>query len=1259
MNKRLLLVLLVLAFLPFKMKAEWVTLYKNKTAQTPPKVQILSDDNSGTILKIEIAGFDIRQFTTDGKSYQVVDLLSDIFVTNPGSPELPHIAKILAVPDQAGISVEVIETGEIQTFQNIYLPPARQSWWEGQPETAYEENSKAYNSDEIFPNEFASTEAPSVFRDFRIARVSVFPLRYNAAKRELQAVSSITVRVNYGKGEVINPKTSPKHKIAPSFAKLYRSFIFNYQSVLDNRYDGREDGRELMLCIMPDIFPAGFQVYADWKRQSGTDIHVTKFSDIGANATNPDIIKTHIADAYHNWENPPTYVLIIGDDGVFPKKIITYPDYSFPSDDYFVEIDGDDYFPEMMIGRFTNQGDTRMQIMINKFLLYEKNPYTADTDWFKKATCCSNNEYQSQVDTKTFVSEVLLQSGGFSSVDLMMSDGNSWGGGCSYNLNDIVDVINEGRGYLNYRGEGWYYGWYANCYDFPTDEVSNLNNGQKFTFVTSIGCGVAMFDCPGGNSFGEEWVEMGSLTSPKGACAFVGPTSNTHTTYNNRIDKGIYVGMFQEGMDTPGQALLRGKMYMYNVFGNDYYTQYHFKVFHVLGDPSIHIWKEVPTAITVEYPATILVGNDQVEVTVKFASSGQPVPDAEVCLTGSELFATGMTDATGKVTINITPEILETLKVTVRGKWVIPIQGDLEVIEILELIEPEGLPVIVDIDGNTDGLINPNEHCNFTITLKNWGTQTANNIQATLSTPNTNYVEIITASPVNFGNIASGNTTTGNPFQFFVKPNCPIGQIITLNLHVTSSNTAWDYEFTAEVMGCELHYDNFVVYDADEPDMNFRMDPGETVVLVVSVENTGADIAPNVMGILSSNDPYITIPDSIGTFGTLAINGSATNTDFNFMVSVAPNCPVGYMADYSLKLYTQNGNYPYQFIDNLEIPVGLPISTDYSGPDAYGYYAYSNDDTFYDETPVYDWKEISYFGSQITLPAMSDYTQTINIPFAFTYYGVSYNQIRVSTDGWMAFGSGTQTAPINNVLPSNDNVNNMVAVFWDDLLDSEFYMGKIFYSNDYINNRFIIEWDSISHNGFLSEPEREVFQAILLNPVHYPTATGDGEMIFQYKTVKNPESTTIGIENASQDVGLQYVFNNNYSATATSLVDNFALKFTTDPPFTTIITAIGDNQDGKNLNSDGFGLQQNHPNPFTSSTRIDYTLARSGHATLSIFNVNGELVRTLKNGNQAAGKYSVEWNGLNEAGNQVNSGIYFYRLQTNDFVGTMKMFLVR
>jgi hypothetical protein len=1259
MFKNVLLVLLISLLVPFSMLAEWIPLDRNKTYETPPKVTLLKDDNNSTVIKFEISGFNMKDFMAGDRSYQALNLMSVMLTTEPGLPELPYIAKVLAVPDQAGISVEVLETGKVQTFKDIYLPPARASWYEGEPEPPYMEDRDAYRSDALYPAELAKVEPPSVFRDFRIARVSVFPVRYNPAKKELQVVSSITVRINYGKGEVVNPRTATNKAIAPSFGKLYRSFIFNYQEVLNAQYGGREEGHDLVLCIMPDEFAASFQVYADWKRQSGTDVHLTKFTQIAGNPMNPDVMKAYIAEAYHTWEIPPTYVLIVGDDGVFPKKIVTYPDYSFPNEDFFVEIDGNDFFPEMMIGRFTNQGDYRMQVMIHKFLLYEKTPNTVSTAWFKKGTVCSNNAYQSQIDTKRFAASEMRQYGGFTSVDTLMSDGDYWGGNCSVDLQDVLNAINDGRSYLNYRGEGWSSGWQASCYYFSTSDVSGLNNGERFTFVTSIGCGVAMFDEYSGNCFGEEWIEEGSLTSPRGGVAFVGPTSNTHTAFNNAIDSGIYIGMFQEGLDTPGEALLRGKLNMYNVYGNDYYVPYHYKIYCVLGDPSIHIWKDVPLAVNVDYPASILVGPNQLEFTVTFASSGAPVPNAQLTLAGDSIFSTAFSDAQGHVIMEITPELPDTLMLTVRGGKVYPYQATIEIVQPAELVVPNGNPVIVDVDGNTDGLINPNENGTITFTLKNWGSQTAGNVVATLLSLEPDNLQITSTAPVSFGNLASGASYTGNPFQFHVSPNCPIGETVPLQLHVISSDNGWDYYYSVEVFGCKLVIKTFMVNDAGSVNENYRMDPGETVMLFVSIMNEGEDIAPNVMGVLSSDDPYITIDDSIGTYGTLNISGISLNAPDYYMVSVDAACPTAYLAEYSLKLYTQNGNYPYVTIPTLLIPVSLPIQNDYTGPDAYGYYGYSSDD-YFDQAPDYNWYEIEGLGNEIVVPGLGDYTQTVNLPFTFKYYGIDYTQLRISTDGWIALGSGTQTTSINAPLPNNDNVNCMVAAFWDDLYDSQTAEGKILYYHDVLNHRYIIEWDSIARNDFGAEPNVEIIQVVLFDPDYYPTPTGDGEIIIHYKNVEAPESCTVGIENHSQDVGLQYLFNTNYDPTASALMNEFSIKFSTQPPFASIITSVADDPGGiSNTGHNGFILEQNQPNPFNSITWINYTLPEQSNITLNIYNVNGSLVRTLQNGPQPAGKYSVKWNGLNNAGSPVSSGIYFYRLETEGFTGTRKMFILK
>jgi hypothetical protein len=1252
MKRSTLITGLFLVFLSIQVYAEWVPLKKNDNTKIEPRANIISSDETSIVISFEIFGFDLTDFKADGKTYQSVDLLTDIFTATSGSPQLPYIAKILAIPDRSGISVEVLETGQVYTFKNIALAPARESWWEGEQEPAYTINAEVYNTEGIYPKEIASMDSPSVFRDFRISRLSVFPVRYEPKKSELQVFSSIKVKVTFDGKDVINPKTSPKKAISPSFAELYRSSIFNYQEVLNQYYSGKEDGREVMLCIMPDNFVNSFQVYADWKRQSGIDIHITKFSDINATASNPNTIKSHITDAYNTWENPPTYVLIVGDDGVFPKKIVTYPSYSFPWEEFFVTVDGDDYFPEMMIGRFTNQEDYRMQVMINKFMLYEKQPYTDDPTWLKKGICCSNNAYESQVETKRFVANVMLEDGHFASVDTMMSNG-SWGESCTYSLSNIISAINQGRSFLNYRGEGWSSGWYASCYSFSTSDVSALNNGQKFTFVTSIGCGVAMFDTYGGNCFGEEWVQLGTLTNPRGGIGFIGPTSNTHTTYNNRIDKGIYVGLFQEGMNTQGQALVRGKLYMYNVFGNEYYVEYHYKVFCALGDPSIRIWKNVPSLVNVQHPSEILVGNNSIECSVNFAYSELPVPNAQVCITGQEIFATATTNSLGIATIDLTAFGEETLTITVRGEQVIPYQGTIEVTLIDELIEPEGLPIVVDVDGNKDGYINPNETCNISFTLKNWGETTVNEIRAVLSTTDPN-VHIYTVYPLYYGNLLPGEQTTSAPFQFFVKPNCPIGQSITFQLHVFTPINSWDYFFSVDVKGCSLVYDNFLVSDTESTNSNFRMDPGETVTLVLSINNTGDDIAPDVMGILSCSDPYITIIDSFGTFGTLSINAKGRNLENTFVVKIHDDCPTNYLADFTLRLSTQNGYYPYETITDFSIPISMPTPSDFSGPDTYGYYAYSSDDTFFDQTPDYEWVELVGVGTQVELLGISDYTTTVELPFPFKYYGNNYSQIRISTDGWFAFGSGNQTAPINTVLPYNDDINNMVAVFWDDLYDTEFYLGKIFYHYDTPNNRFIIEWDSISHNNFIAEPVREVFQAILLDPQHYITETGDGEIIFQYKYVHQTETVTVGIENHTQEIGFQYAFNANYDPTASLLSNLYSIKFTTQPPSASIIVSAESDPDLINAFNGGL-LKQNYPNPFCDRTTINYKLMRSGFVKLEVFNIRGDLIRTLYKGTQPVGNYTVDWNGRNNSGIPAPAGIYFYRLQSDSFVKTMRM----
>ena len=75
-----------------------------------------------------------------------------------------------------------------------------------------------------------------------------------------------------------------------------------------------------------------------------------------------------------------------------------------------------------------------------------------------------------------------------------------------------------------------------------------------------------------------------------------------------------------------------------------------------------------------------------------------------------------------------------------------------------------------------------------------------------------------------------------------------------------------------------------------------------------------------------------------------------------------------------------------------------------------------------------------------------------------------------------------------------------------------------------------------------------------------------------------------------------------------------------------------------------FGLKQSLPNPFRSSTTINYQLQAAGAVSLKVYNIAGQLVRTLVDGAQGAGARSVQWDGKDNHGRAVSAGVYHYRL---------------
>ena len=223
----------------------------------------------------------------------------------------------------------------------------------------------------------------------------------------------------------------------------------------------------------------------------------------------------------------------------------------------------------------------------------------------------------------------------------------------------------------------------------------------------------------------------------------------------------------------------------------------------------------------------------------------------------------------------------------------------------------------------------------------------------------------------------------------------------------------------------------------------------------------------------------------------------------------------------------------------------------------YGYTAYDHTDINYDEAPIYDWIEINQVGTNLNLTDDS-ILNDVQLGFDFKYFGEIYNSMTVCSNGWASFESCPLSHFWNFSIPNPMGPSAMVAPFMDDLDDDDGNEPFNVYAYNDGNGRFILEWDNVS-NGEDDQncPDciKETFQMILHNPAVHPTATGDGDIIFQYKEIydidQNGNYSTIGIESPNQDDGIQYLFSSHpslgsyWEIGANGYYENIAIKFTT------------------------------------------------------------------------------------------------------------------
>ena len=206
---------------------------------------------------------------------------------------------------------------------------------------------------------------------------------------------------------------------------------------------------------------------------------------------------------------------------------------------------------------------------------------------------------------------------------------------------------------------------------------------------------------------------------------------------------------------------------------------------------------------------------------------------------------------------------------------------------------------------------------------------------------------------------------------------------------------------------------------------------------------------------------------SIGPNQTVSSNSITLNASTDVINGTIVNLPISF--------YSSNG---YETQSLTTVQVGTVSVTDPLGPDQYGYYIYDMNDIDYELAPTYNWVEIDpdYGGSgtQINLDDYGDNgddVTTINLPFPFTFYGETYNEISVCSNGWISFGETDMESFRNYTLPGPGGPSPMVAVFWDDLKTTN--GGEVYQYYQAIDDSFIIEWSML---GLFSQIRLNLFR---------------------------------------------------------------------------------------------------------------------------------------------------------------------------------------
>lgn len=646
------------------------------------EIKLVSGNLENLVLKNTTPDYISAQKFDNGIAYEDFSAVSKILMMQKDAPALPMFSESLIIPDTGDFSVQVSFDSYVE-IENVLVMPSKGSLKRNViPADVPLAFGPAYSQDNFFPGSLAQAGNPYIFRKTRGVTIAFYPYQYNPVSQKLRVYKNITVSVIPNQ----QPGANERQSISPNVENaFFNSAYSNHYANMPAYNPITEEGE--MLIITPENYSTAIAAFYNWKVEEGMKTTVVTLTETGSTAAS---IKDFIANFYA--ENPNlTYVQLVGDHQQLP--CFTYGSSGSEqlwSDSYFGQIDGDDFYPELMVGRFSGTVE-EVQLMVSRTLEYETNPHSGD--WMTNAIGIGSNEGDGIGDDGEPDWQHLRNIGdkltdfGYNTI-YEFYDGSHGGNDEpeSPPAETISTAINLGVGLLNYTGHGAQDIMVTG--EYTSDEVNVLQNDGKYPFVISVACNNGTFT--NGTSLCESFMRVFNTNSPAGSIATCGSSILMAWAEPMQTQDEMTELIIRSDSDnvksTLGGLFYNGQISMLEEYGESQTAEEVMQTWVFFGDPSTLFRSQVSTEIIANHESEMI--NDGLGVLhVTTNTNG-----ARVAIThNNEIIAVAQTaDGIADIAIPEMPS-LENLKVTLTKPNTVPYRGAVELLPSLGIATAQNI----------------------------------------------------------------------------------------------------------------------------------------------------------------------------------------------------------------------------------------------------------------------------------------------------------------------------------------------------------------------------------------------------------------------------------------------------------------------------------------------------------------------------------------------------------------------------------------